>query len=73
MLIKKFLQKEKMTQRVLADKLGCTTAFVNGLVNGKNTDIKISLLFRIHKTTGIHLDKLVKDFLAAKKKSAKDS
>lgn len=66
-LIKSYLSKKKITQRKLADELQCTTAFVNGLVNGKNTDIKISLLKKIHKKTGISLSKLVDDLLSFKK------
>lgn len=66
MLIQKYLTKHDLTQRVFADQLGCTTAFVNGLINGKNTDIKISLLNKLHKQTKIPMPKLVSELLSYK-------
>jgi transcriptional regulator with XRE-family HTH domain len=66
-LVGKYLRKNNLTQRSLALKVGCTTATVNGLVNGKNTDIKISLLKKIHKATELPLDKLINSFLSCKR------
>lgn len=65
-MIAEYLEKKKLTQRAFAEQLGCTTAFVNGLVNGKNTDIKISLLKKIHDQTRIPMSKLVEHFLSFK-------
>ena len=67
-LVKEYLEKKKITQRVLAREIGCTTAFLNGLVHGKNTDIKISLLKRLHKKTNISMQRLVEDLLSCKNK-----
>ena len=71
MLIAKYLEDNNLTQRAFAREIGCTTAFVNGLVKGKNTDIKISLLSKIQKTTKLPTDKLIKDLLSYKKESKK--
>ena len=71
MLVKQYLKKHNLTQRSLALQLGCTTTFVNNLVRNKNTDIKISLLKKIHKATGIPYDKLVDGLLRGKNKVTK--
>ena len=64
--IARYLEIEELTQREFAKRIGCTVAFVNGLVNGKNTDIKISLLYKIHAATKIPLERIVQDLLACK-------
>ena len=63
MLLTKHLERKGLTQRAFAEQIGCTTAFVNGLVNGKNTDIKISLLAKIQRVTKLPAHKLMGDLL----------
>lgn len=71
MLIAQHLEKNDLTQRAFAREIGCTTAFVNGLVNGKNTDIKISLLAKIAKATKLPAQKLMDDLLSYKRQAKK--
>lgn len=66
MIISEYLQKNKMTQREFATEIGCTTAFVNSIINGKNTDIKISLLRKISDRTKISETKLITELLSFK-------
>lgn len=71
MLIQKYLQERGLTQARFAAILGCSTAFVNGLINGKNTDIKISLLRKLHSATAIPEDRLITELLSFKSKVEK--
>ena len=66
MLIRDFLKKKELTQRAFADKLGITVAFLNSILNGKNTDVKISLVRRIHGETGLDESKLITELLSHK-------
>jgi transcriptional regulator with XRE-family HTH domain len=68
-LLQHYLELNDMTQRELASRLGCTTAFINNIVNFKNTDIKISLLKKLADTTRIPMEKLANDLLSCKKPS----
>lgn len=69
MLINEYLEQKNITQRKFAEQVGCTTAFINSIINGKNTDIKISLLRKICKKTGIDESKLITELLKAKSES----
>lgn len=66
MIIGEYLEKKGITQRQFAAKLGCSTAFVNNLINGKNTDIKISLLRKICQATKLNESKVITELLAFK-------
>ena len=72
MLIHDYLKEKGLTQRKFADQIGCTTAFLNAILNGKNTDIKISLLRKISSNTGLDESRLVTELLAQKKKAKKN-
>lgn len=67
MLIQEYLKQNNLTQRGFADKIGCTTAFLNAILNGKNTDIKISLLRKISSATSLSEPELITELLAHKK------
>lgn len=66
MLIRDFLKKKDLTQRSFADRLGITVAFLNSILNGKNTDVKISLVRKLHLETGIPEKTLISELLAHK-------
>lgn len=60
-----------MTQRDLAEKVGVSHVMLNYLLRGKNTDIRISLLKRIHAATSIPYESLIDDLLQAKEAGRK--
>ena len=66
MIIGQYLEKKGITQRQFAATIGCSTAFVNNLINGKNTDIKISLLRKICKATKLNESKVISALLEFK-------
>lgn len=70
MIIADYLKKKGKTQRQFADEIGCTTAFINSLINGKNTDIKISLLRRISSKTKLNETKLITELLSFKEEAS---
>lgn len=65
-LLAHYLEINEISQRELAGRLGCSPGFINGLVQGRNTDIRISFLHKLHKETEIPLDRLVRDLLRCK-------
>ena len=65
-LLRKYIKIQQITQKELAERVGCTTTCINNLVMGKHTDIKISLLSRLCFVTGISMTNLAADLLAAK-------
>lgn len=70
MMIADYLKRQKKTQRQFADEIGCTTAFINSLINGKNTDIKISLVRKISEKTKLPESKLITELLSFKREAA---
>lgn len=67
MVIVEYLKKKRKTQKELAQEVGCSTAFLNSIINGKNTDIKISLVRKISKATKISESKLIDDLLGGQR------
>lgn len=51
--LRDYLKRVGMTQEQLAREIGTSFAFVNMILNGKNTDIRVSRLVSIHRVTGI--------------------
>jgi len=72
-LIENYLVKKNLTQRQFAKEVGCSTAFINSILNGKNTDIKISLVRKLAKQTKIAESKLIDELLSMKGKSGHES
>lgn len=63
MVIAEYIKSANTTQKELAKKVGCSTAFLNAIINGKNTDIKISLVRKISIVTKISESKLIDELL----------
>lgn len=63
MVIVDYLKKKDKTQKELAQEVGCSTAFLNAIINGKNTDIKISLVRKLSIATKIPEKKLIDELL----------
>ena len=63
MLLRRWLNETGVTQDELARRAGCTVTMVNYLVNGKKTDVRISLLRRLAEATGLPAAELVDDLL----------
>ena len=58
--IKDYLLKNKMSQGKFARELGVSTVFINHFVNERMTNIKASLVYDIHKVTGISYEAIMK-------------
>lgn len=65
-LLRKYIKIQQISQKQLAQRVGCTTTCINNLMMGKHTDIKISLLSRLCLVTGISMENLAADLLSAK-------
>ena len=63
MLLREWLIENRISQLSLSKAIGCTPAMLNYIVNGKNSNVKIDLLRRISRTTGIGESDLISDFL----------
>ncbi len=66
MLLRRWLNETGVTQDELARRAGCTVTMVNYLVNGKKTDVRISLAKRLSDATGIPVGDLINDLLLAR-------
>ena len=54
------LEKEKMTQKKLAEKIGVSTSVIGGLESSKvNQGISVPTLYRISVVLEVSIDKLV--------------
>ena len=51
--LRDYLKQAGMTQEQLAREIDTSFAFVNMILNGKNTDIRISRLVALHRATGV--------------------
>ncbi|MCB2288705.1 helix-turn-helix transcriptional regulator [Clostridium sp. CS001] len=58
--IKEIRQAKKMTQQILAEKIGISRNYLSELENGK-WDIKLDLLIKISNVLGVHPSKLIKN------------
>lgn len=63
-LLTLWLEKNQTTQAELAGEVGITVNYLNNLLNRHHKNIKIDLLRRLSKVTGIEMQKLVDDLLA---------
>lgn len=70
-ILRDWIESRGMTQRDLAEKVGVSHVMLNYLLRGKNTDIRISLLRRIHAATSIPYGSLVDDLLGTKEAARK--
>lgn len=51
--LRDYLKQAGMTQEQLAREIGTSFAFVNSILNGKSTDIRVSRLVALHRVTGV--------------------
>ena len=61
--LKKWLEATQTKQCDLAKRVGCTTAFLNSLINRKNHNIRIGLLHNLSLETKIPEPELIADLL----------
>ena len=64
MLLRDWLEANNMSQGKLAAMVGCTSVMLNYLIRGRNLDVKISLLRKLHEATGIPESDLITDLLS---------
>jgi len=57
--LRSWLNRNNSSQESLARSVGVSYNHINSLVNGKNTDIKVSTLVSLHRCTGIPYEDLV--------------
>lgn len=67
-LLKKWLEKNNLTQEWFAQKCDLSLGFTNNLVNGRYTCVRIDVLQVIVAATGLAYDSLVRDLLSFVKK-----
>ena len=58
-LLQKWLKDHQWTREKLARALDMSTVFTLNFVNGKNTDVRVSSLAKLHDITGIPYEELV--------------
>lgn len=73
MQLRIWLERRDMTQGDLAKRVNHSTPFICGILNGHHSNIKISLLRKLHKITSIPMPKLVDDLLAKNEAYKKNS
>jgi transcriptional regulator with XRE-family HTH domain len=62
-LLKAWLAKHGHTQQDLAYASGLTLSFLNNILNGKNTLIRVDTLLKLAEVTGIPCDKLCRNLV----------
>ena len=62
-ILRDWIESRGVTQRELAEKIGLSQVMLNYLLQGRNTDIRISLAYRIHRATGLPIAAVIDDLL----------
>lgn len=62
--LRKWIKKKGMTQSEFATTVGCSDTMANYLLRGRNTDVRISMIRKLHLATGIPMGRLINELLS---------